>query len=66
MVGMQGRIEDSSEVLLYNPGRNRDNLKGISSGGDKKWSHSGCILNMQLIGFMERFHEACDTVNSPE
>jgi hypothetical protein len=65
-MGKKERSEDSSEVLLYNPGRDGDSLKGISSGGDKKWSYSGCILNMEIIGFVERFHEACAEVRSPE
>jgi hypothetical protein len=56
---------DSSEVLLYNPGRDGDSLKGINSGGGKEWSHSGCILYMQLIGFAERLHAACDKVRGP-
>jgi hypothetical protein len=37
MMGKKERRVDSSEVLLYNPGRDGDSLKGISSGGDKKW-----------------------------
>lgn len=58
---MERRAEAEITLRCYciSQARDDDGLKGISSGGGKKWLYFGYILKVESIGFADRLDVAC-------